>query len=103
MNMSIQIGYYHAEGPFGNVNGLAARSGVYIILGRRPAQSDWIVVDVGESGNVRDRVSNHDRTPQWQRQGHLELAVAAIYADERNRMLIQDQLRVQFNPPCGAC
>lgn len=99
--MSIQIGSYHAEGPFGNVNGLAARSGVYIVLGRASAQSRWQLVDIGESGDIHTRVNNHDRAPDWQRQGHLELAVAAIYADERNRMLIERQLRVQFNPPCG--
>ena len=35
------------------------------------------------------------------RQGHAELSVAAIYADAHNRMLIERQLRAQFNPPCG--
>jgi hypothetical protein len=101
MNMSIQVGNYHAEGPFGNANALHALSGVYVILGRRSVQSGWIVLDVGESKNIRDRVNNHDRAPEWQRQGHAELAIAAIYADERNRMLIERQLRVQFNPMCG--
>ena len=99
--MSIQVGSYHAEGPFGNVNGLKARSGVYVILGRPGVSASWIVVDVGESGNVQERVENHDRAPCWRGQGHAELAVAAIYADERNRILIERQLRVQFNPPCG--
>jgi hypothetical protein len=99
--MSIQVGRYHAEGPFGNVNGLLAQSGVYVILGRLNQQANWIVVDVGESGDVQDRVSNHDRKPCWRGQGHAELSVAAIYADERNRMLIERELRAQFNPPCG--
>lgn len=100
--MSIQIGSYHAEGPFGNASGLVARSGVYVILGRASWAASWSVVDIGESGNIQDRVGNHDRTPEWGRQGHGELAVAAIYADERNRMLIERQLRQQFNPPCGS-
>jgi hypothetical protein len=100
--MSIQIGNYHAEGPFGNVSSLFARSGVYVILGRLSAASPWCVVDIGESGDVCDRVSCHDRAPDWRRQGHAELAVAVIYADERNRMLIERQLRVLFNPPCGS-
>jgi hypothetical protein len=99
--MSIQVGSYHAEGPFGNVNGLNARSGVYVILGRSSVSASWNVVDVGESGNLQERVANHDRAPSWRGQGHVELAVAAIYADERNRMLIERQLRVQFDPPCG--
>ncbi|MGE3335905.1 MAG: hypothetical protein AB7I36_19850 [Rhodospirillaceae bacterium] len=49
--MSIQIGNYHADGPFGNVSGLLARSGVYVILGRT-GQTNWNVVDIGESGNI---------------------------------------------------
>ena len=99
--MSINIGNYHAEGPFGNDNNLQARSGVYVILGRRNHASNWSVEDVGESENVQKRVSNHDRAPCWRGQGHTELSVAAIYSDERNRMLIERQLRAQFNPPCG--
>ena len=99
--MSIQIGNYNADGPFGNVSGLAARSGVYVILGRT-GPANWSVVDVGEAGNIQRRVDTHDRAPYWRGQGHGELAVAAIYADERNRMLIERQLRAQFDPPCGS-
>jgi len=99
--MSIQIGNYHAEGPFGNVSNLLAQSGVYVVLGRSNQVSNWNVVDVGEAGDIQDRVANHDRTPSWRGQGYTELAVAAIYADEPNRMLIERELRGQYNPPCG--
>jgi hypothetical protein len=99
--MSIQVGNYHAEGPFGNTEQLLARSGVYVILGKRHAAASWNVVDVGESGNLQDRVANHDRAPCWRGQGHSELAVAAIYADAHNRLLIERDLRMQYQPPCG--
>ncbi|QIK40909.1 hypothetical protein [Pontivivens nitratireducens] len=99
--MSINIGSYHAVGPFGNENNLQARSGVYVILGRHSTASTWNVVDIGESQNIRERVSNHDRAPCWRGQGHAQLSVAAIYADAHNRMLIERQLRAEFNPPCG--
>jgi hypothetical protein len=72
-----------------------------VILGRHGAASTWNVIDVGESQNIRERVSNHNRAPCWRGQGHAQLSVAAIYADAHNRMLIERQLRVQFNPPCG--
>ena len=98
--MSIQVGRYHAEGPFGNEGSLQARSGVYVILGRS-GQANWNVVDVGESENIRERVANHDRAPCWRGQGHGQLNVAAIYADQPNRMLIERELRNQYNPPCG--
>ncbi len=99
--MSIQVGNYHAEGPFGNEGSLLARSGVYVILGRGHQAANWNVVDVGESENIQDRVACHDRAPCWRGQGHGQLAVAAIYADQRNRMLIERELRLQYNPPCG--
>src|SRR5690349_12120642 len=99
--MSIQVGNYHAEGPFGNADALAARSGVYVILGRAHSGVPWSVVDVGESGDVRERVGSHDRAQDWSRQGHGELSVAAIYCDEPNRMIIERQLRLQYRPACG--
>lgn len=100
--MSINVGNYHAEGPFGNENDLQSRSGVYVILGRRNPHTDWSIVDIGESENIRHRVATHDRTPCWRGQGHAQLGVAAIYADAHNRMLIERQLRTQYNPPCGS-
>jgi hypothetical protein len=99
--MSIQVGSYQAEGPFINVGGLRPRSGVYVILGRSHQAERWTVVDVGESENLLSRVDTHDRAPCWRGQGHRQLSVAAIYADARNRMRIERQLRQQFNPPCG--
>lgn len=99
--MSINVGNYHAEGPFGNENSLSARSGVYVILGRTHQAENWNVVDIGESGDIQNRVANHDRVLCWRGQGHAQLAVAAIYADERNRMLIERELRTQYSPPCG--
>ena len=76
--MSINIGSYHAEGPLGNDNNLQARSGVYVILGRRTETANWSVVDVGESENIRERVSNHDRAPCWCGHGHAELSIAKV-------------------------
>ena len=96
--MSIQIGNYHAEGPFSNVWDLLARSGVYVFLGRSGQVPEW---SVGEAGDIQNRVACHDRAPCWRGRGHSELTVAAIYADERNRMLIERELQVLYNPPCG--
>ena len=98
--MSIQIGGYHAEGPFGNLDSLKSQSGVYVILGRN-GQNNWSVVDVGESRDIKTRTSNHDRASCWQRQGYGELAIAPIYVPEVRRMIIERQLRHQYNPSCG--
>ena len=99
--MPIQVGAYQADGPFSNTEPLGRQSGVYVILGRNNQFLNWSVVDVGESQDIRDRVENHDRKPCWAGQGYSELGVAAIYSDQANRMMIERQLRTQFNPPCG--
>ena len=99
--MSIQVGQYYAEGPFGNIGNLMSHSGVYVILGRSSQAANWNIVDVGESHNIRERISSHERKPCWIRQGFYELAVAVIYCDHHNRKRIEQELRSSYRPPCG--
>jgi hypothetical protein len=99
--MAITIGRYNFEGPFQTCNSVLARSAVYAILGRNSDAERWIIVDVGEAGNAQDRIANHDRASSWRLQGYLQLACAAYYCDERTRMQVEQELRRQFNPPCG--
>lgn len=98
--MAIQIGNYNFDGPHGHTSAIHARSGVYAILGKN-AGTQWVVVDVGESENVRDRIDSHDRRPCWQRRGHQELAAAVLYVPEQQRMNIERELRIHYDPPCG--
>lgn len=98
--MAINLGSYSFDGPFPNTGALYSQSGVYAILGKRPTDTQYRVLDIGESHNVRTRVENHDRTPCWQ--GHkLPLFVAAFYCNEAARTKIEQELRARFNPPCG--
>lgn len=97
--MTIQIGRYNFEGPFNDPTSLRDQSGVYAVLGR--SATGWNVVDIGESGGVRSRVTNHDRANCWARNRGGGLAYAAYYCDEATRMRIEGELRSQFNPPCG--
>lgn len=98
--MTIQISDYTFEGPFASTSELKDLSGVYVILGKNGV-SNWNVVDVGESEALRNLVANHDRQACWKGQNYPTLAAAALYTDARNRMLIENQLRLQYNPPCG--
>lgn len=99
--MSITIDQRVFDGPFTDANHLAARSGVYVILGKSDPALPWNVVDVGESGDVRERVVNHDRKPCWIGQRHVTLAVAAHYCDALMRVQIEARLRAAYQPPCG--
>lgn len=98
--MAIKIGSYNFEGPFHSADALHNLSGVYTILGSsQPGQ--YVVLDVGESSTLRDRVANHDRRHQWRRCGFSTLAAAAHYTDGVTRMRIESELRAAYNPPCG--
>lgn len=100
--MSITIGGYNFDGPHMNTAQLRSQSGVYAILGHN-GTGQWNVVDIGESADVRNRVDCHDRADCWKRRGHSTLAAAALYVPETQRMQIEQQLRKQYNPPCGEC
>ena len=99
--MGITIGKYNFQGPFSSTSSLKNQSGVYAILGRNSQSERWAVVDIGESGTVRERVENHDRTSCWKRRGYNQLAAAAYYCPKAQRMRIEQELRAEFNPPCG--
>lgn len=100
--MTINIGNYAFDGPHGQIDNLHERSGVYAILTQGAAGSSFKVVDIGESGAIRTRIANHDRAPCWTGQAQARgLFAAAYYCDEPTRMRVEQQLRAQFNPPCG--
>lgn len=96
----MMIGRYNVEGPFGE-NNLRDLSGVYAILGKNSENEKWTVVDVGESNEVKTRISNHDRRSCWEGQGFSILSVAVLYTDETTREQIEREWRDQYNPPCG--
>lgn len=102
--MTLNVNGYQAEGPYDNVAYLKNLAGVYLILGRRAAYENWNVLDIGESEDIKTRIANHDRSMQWQRQGYPQVACAPIYGingGQAGRLLVEQQLRTQFNPPCG--
>ncbi|MCY3675313.1 MAG: hypothetical protein OXH65_07660 [Paracoccaceae bacterium] len=98
--MSIKIGNYNFEGPFGSSSNLKDQSGVYAILGNNSG-NNWDLVDVGESFQVKYRVENHERKMCWKQQDYANLKIAVFYTDENSRMRIEVELRYQYNPPCG--
>lgn len=91
--------HYLFDGPHTNVANLLQRSGVYVIT--TIVNGYHKVVDVGESHNVQNRVTNHDRSKQWNTHIADRLYVSAYYCDEPARMLVESTVRQFHNPPCG--
>jgi hypothetical protein len=58
------------------------------------------MIDVGQSDDVRKRVTNHDRKDCWIKHCQGSLKVAATYIkDEQQRLDLEKQKQCQ--PPCG--
>jgi hypothetical protein len=101
--MAITIGMYSFEGPFISPDNFEDRSGVYAILDKR-GDGLYYPLDIGESATVKTRVLNHDRRGCWeqQRQGILFFAVYYTYGfRQQERREVEQQLRMEYNPPCG--
>lgn len=100
--MSIRIGKYVFEGPYTNTQLLKNNSGVYAIL-CNGGQSRK-VVDIGESATVKERVDSHDRKVCWTRNCEKTLEVAVHYTphlQQAGRTAIEQELRLEYRPPCG--
>jgi hypothetical protein len=100
--MSINIHGYIFEGPYTELNKLEDLSGVYAILDHRADAT--ILIDVGESSEVRTRITNHDRKPCWTSKSQGTLSVAVKYTpnlQQTGRKEIEQAIRTKYNPSCG--
>jgi hypothetical protein len=100
LNVKTSTKTYAFDGPFDSESDLEEKSGVYVISTKGDTGMH-IVIDVGESGNVWDRVSNHDRAGEWKKNQRDGLYMSAYYCVESSRMTLETELRNQYNPACG--
>lgn len=100
MVINTNLGQHHFNGPFTSTINLNPLSGVYIIS---TATSTGLhnIIDVGESENVQNRVSNHDRAQLWGQHIVNGTYVSVYYCSETTRMALEQAVRSTYNPPCG--
>ena len=67
---------YKFEGPYSPPDSLENKSGVYVILCYKGGK--YYVIDVGESSEVRDRVSNHERADCWEENCENGILMVAV-------------------------
>lgn len=97
------------EGPFAiNVAVIDAnRAAVYVIICTHPTGKHY-VIDVGESGEVGERLQDHPRLNCWLAQCKFALSVYLRYLPssegftEDDRRRLETKIRQQYSPPCGA-
>ena len=93
---------YEFDGTYTSPDRLQSELGVYVIWCRDG--DSWAVLDVGESDNVRARVSDHDRADCWAKHCTGTIYYSAHYmplSDEDERRRVEQEIRDSVNPPCG--
>lgn len=98
----VKIADYEFEGYYKDTNSLQDKSGVYVILCYR--NNEYYVTDVGESGEVKTRVENHDRADCWKKNCSGSRVYAVKYtpnAKQEERKIIEKNIREKYDPPCG--
>lgn len=100
--MIIMIGSYEFKGPYTSTDELEDRSGIYAVLCH--FDSEYTVIDIGESAKVKTRVETHDRKECWDKNCFGELVVAVLYTPNKgklSRTIIEQSLRLLCTPLCG--
>jgi hypothetical protein len=102
MSSYIKIGDYRFSGPFTGTSMIENSSGLYAILDN--TGSSYEVIDIGETATLKTRIEGHERQPCWQSNKDGRLVLAVLYTPHKQsstRTDIEDNLRQQYNPPCG--
>ena len=85
---------------FTNTAGIPEISGVYVVY-TKDGNGNTVILDVGESGNINERISNHDRESCWQTHMINGIYYKIIPCDEELRKVLESTLRGILNPTCG--
>ncbi len=86
---------YQFDGPYSVNEDFNNVAGVYIIT-----TPNAVIVDVGETENLKDRIPGHERRQCWIKNGgtifyfHREV-------HSQNRLAIESLIRNKYNPACG--
>jgi hypothetical protein len=100
--MTFERWSYEFDGAYTSPDRLRSELGVYVIWCKD--RDKWTVLDVGESDNVKDRVSDHDRADCWAEHCTGTIYYSAHYmplSDEDERRRVEQEIRKLTNPPCG--
>jgi hypothetical protein len=100
LNTQTTLGSHQFDGPHTANETLPTVSGVYIIT-TLAANQRHTIIDVGESQDIKHRISNHDRTGQWLNHRQNGLFAWTLPANEFQRMLIEKAHRLAYSPVCG--
>jgi hypothetical protein len=99
--MAIKLGKYSFTGPVASIDKIKDRSGVFAIVCK--VDSEFFLIDVGESSKLRTRIENHDKKDCWTKNCNGQLTIYVHYTtflNQKGRILIEQALRELFHPDC---
>lgn len=94
----MEVGGLRFDGPFFQLGSVLNEPGIYLIMHRN------LVLDVGESQALVERLGNHDRRGCWIHKGGLDYSMYVHYmpgSSEQQRRYIESRLRFLLDPVCG--
>jgi hypothetical protein len=100
--MNIEIGNYSFEGCYSRATYLEDKPGLYAIFCKTYLKN--VLIDIGESKNIKSRVEDNERSSCWRRNCSSALGYAVLYTPklgEKGRQKIEQEIRDEYNPICG--
>lgn len=83
-----------------NLSEILDISAVYVVYTKNEAE-DYLILDIGESGNIREKISRHDRKSCWERNKIMGIYYWIIPCDGRVRRVLAHVMRDLYRPLCG--
>jgi len=100
--MSVKIGSYSFGGYYSSPSDFEEKAGIYAVFCRNYEKD--VLIDIGESDDIRLRVENNEKSSCWRRTCASALGYVVLYTpdlDEQGRIKIEEEIRDQYNPVCG--
>jgi len=100
--MTITVGEYTFEGPYKSPEHLRDDAGIYAIHCLR--RERYFLLDIGESSEVKSRVTDHDRKDCWLEHCHGTITYSVFYTPRKTqaeRREVEKDLREKYEPVCG--
>lgn len=99
--MSIKLGTHAFTGPVFSQDKIRDKSGIYAVVCK--LESEYFLIDVGESSKLRTCIENHDKKDCWIKNCSGQLLIYIHYTPflkQQSRIHIELELRELFHPDC---
>jgi hypothetical protein len=97
--MAFVLSGYTFSGPFDSVDQLNDESGVFVVV--TGETGNWKLIDCGEAGNLKQKISNHERKECWMVEAiEGRLAFFVKLCEVKGRQLIAEEILREHEFPC---